>query len=128
MKHERPQPEAGGAVNDPWHDHSTAPSPPPQDPEAAELPEGVTTLPEALAELAAILPGLRNALNRPPGPPVDRMTLRLDELAAALGVSRRAIERERSAGRFPRPDLTIGKMPLWRVETVRAYLERGGRS
>ena len=40
-------------------------------------------------------------------------------------MSRRAIERERAAGRFPRPDLTIGKMPLWRLETVRAWLERG---
>ena len=88
MKHERPQPEAGGAVNDPWHDRSRRRARPPQDPEAAELPEGATTLPAVLAELAAILPGLRNALDRPPGPPVDRMTLRLDELAAALGVSR----------------------------------------
>ena len=56
-----------------------------------------------------------------------RLTLRLDELAAALGVSRRAIERERSAGRFPRPDLTIGRMPLWRPATIRAWVERGGQ-
>jgi hypothetical protein len=75
----------------------------------------------ALQELVAILPGLKAR------PPVDRMTLRLDELADALGVSRRVLERERSAGRVPPPDLLIGKMPLWRVETVRAWLERGGR-
>ena len=56
-----------------------------------------------------------------------RMTLRFDELPAALGVSRRTIERERSAGRFPRPDLTIGRMPLWRPETIRDWVERGGR-
>jgi predicted DNA-binding transcriptional regulator AlpA len=58
---------------------------------------------------------------------VERLTLRLDEIAKALGVSRRAIERERSAGRFPPPDRTIGRMPLWRPETVRAWLEGGGR-
>ena len=51
-----------------------------------------------------------------------RMTLRLDELAAALGISRRALERERAAGRFPRPDLTIGRMPLWRPETIRRWI------
>jgi len=63
-----------------------------------------------------------------PIPPasVGRMTLRLDDLSATLGVSRRAIERERSAGRFPPPDLTIGRMPLWRVETIRQWVEGGG--
>jgi predicted DNA-binding transcriptional regulator AlpA len=55
------------------------------------------------------------------------MTYRLEDLSAALGVSRRAIERERSAGRFPRPDLTIGRMPLWRPETIREWIENGGR-
>jgi predicted DNA-binding transcriptional regulator AlpA len=64
-----------------------------------------------------------------PAPPLvaDRMTLRLDELARTLGISRRAIERERSAGRFPKPDLIIGRMPLWRPETIRAWIEGGGR-
>ena len=57
-----------------------------------------------------------------------RITLRLDELAAALGVSRRAIERERAAGRFPRPDLTVGKMPLWTPRSIREWVERGGRA
>ena len=59
--------------------------------------------------------------------PVDRLALRLDEIAAALGVSRRAIERERSAGRLPKPDRTIGRMPLWRVETIRNWLGGTGR-
>lgn len=57
-----------------------------------------------------------------------RLTLRLDDLAAALGVSRRAIERERSAGRFPTPDIVIGRMPLWRPETIRRWVEGGGRA
>ena len=58
--------------------------------------------------------------------PVARLTLRIGEVAATLGVSRRAIERERSAGRFPAPDLTIGRMPLWRTETIRNWVEGGG--
>jgi predicted DNA-binding transcriptional regulator AlpA len=64
---------------------------------------------------------------RPPFAQIERLTLRLDDVATTLGVSRRAIERERSAGRFPRPDLTIGRMPLWRVETIRRWIEGGGR-
>jgi predicted DNA-binding transcriptional regulator AlpA len=67
---------------------------------------------------------------RNPSPPsvAERLALRLDEVAHTLGVSRRAIERERSAGRFPKPDLTIGRMPLWRPETIRAWVEGGGRA
>jgi predicted DNA-binding transcriptional regulator AlpA len=57
---------------------------------------------------------------------VGRLTLRLDELAKALGVSRRAIERERAAGRFPKPDMTMGRMPLWRPETIHQWIEGGG--
>ncbi len=96
MKNERPQPEARGVVDDPRQDHLTVPNPADKD-----LPPGITTLAAALQELADIMPGLKAAIDRQPGPPVDRMTLRLDEVAAALGVSRRVIERERSAGRFP---------------------------
>ena len=90
----------------------------------------MTTPVAVLRELIAILLGLRQALEGRKSdkrPRIEPMTLRIDEVAEALGVSRRIIERERSAGRFPKPDLTIGKMPLWRVESVRSYLERGGR-
>jgi predicted DNA-binding transcriptional regulator AlpA len=59
----------------------------------------------------------------PPAP--FRLAYRLDEVAAALGVSRRLIERERSAGRFPKPDLTIGRAPLWTRETLTAWVARG---
>lgn len=48
------------------------------------------------------------------------------DLPALLGISRRTLERERSAGRFPRPDKIVGKRPLWRLETVRRWLEGGG--
>ncbi len=56
----------------------------------------------------------------------NRLALRLDEIAKALGVCRRTIEKERSAGRFPPPDLHIGKLPLWCPETIRAWIARGG--
>ena len=52
------------------------------------------------------------------GPRTGRLTYRLDEVAAALGVSRRLVERERAVGRFPRPDVRIGKVPLWTRETL----------
>src|SRR5689334_22733593 len=96
--------------------------------ESARVPEGTITLARALSELAAILPGLRQALERQADnrPRIEPLAYRLDELADALGVSRRAIERERAAGRFPKPDLVIGKMPLWRPETVRGWLDKGG--
>lgn len=61
-----------------------------------------------------------------PVAPVERLALRLDEVAAALGVGRRTLERERSAGRFPAPDLSIGKAPLWSPETIRRWVEGGG--
>ncbi len=58
---------------------------------------------------------------------VERVALRLDEVAQSLGVSRRTIERARSAGRFPRPDITIGRAPLWMPETIHSWVEGGGR-
>lgn len=60
------------------------------------------------------------------GPALDRLVLRLGELAESLGISRRTLERERSAGRFPPPDLAIGKAPLWKPETIRRWIDGGG--
>src|SRR5271157_635400 len=54
-----------------------------------------------------------------------RLTYRLDEVAADLGVSRRLIERERAAGRFPQPDVRIGKVPLWTRETLVRWVTEG---
>ena len=47
-------------------------------------------------------------------------------VAELLGVSRRLIERDRAAGRFPRPDLVIGRMPRWKPETIRRWIDQGG--
>jgi hypothetical protein len=89
------------------------------------------TLAAVMQELAVVLPGLKTALEHCANarPPVERLAYRFDETCDALGMSRRAIERERSAGRFPAPDLHIGKCPLWKPETLRAYLDsgKGGR-
>jgi predicted DNA-binding transcriptional regulator AlpA len=59
-------------------------------------------------------------------PPVERLAYRINELSTALGLSRRAIERARVAARFPKADIQVGRCPLWRVETVKAWLEGGG--
>ena len=55
--------------------------------------------------------------------PIDRMALRLDEVAATLGMSRRTVERLRSGGRFPKPDVKAGRMPLWKPETIKAWID-----
>ncbi len=60
--------------------------------------------------------------------PIERLTWRLADIVRALGVSRRTFERERSAGRFPKPDLHIGKAPLWRPGTVQAWIEDQART
>jgi len=53
--------------------------------------------------------------------------LGIDDLAALLSCSRRLVERMRSAGKVPRPDIKIGKMPRWKAATIRAWIERGGK-
>jgi predicted DNA-binding transcriptional regulator AlpA len=56
----------------------------------------------------------------------EKLVFGMSEVARVLSVCRRTIERERSAGRFPKPDLHIGKRPLWRRETIRSFVEMGG--
>jgi excisionase family DNA binding protein len=55
-------------------------------------------------------------------PKVERLAFRLDEVAESLGVSRRHVERLLSAGKFPPPDRKLGRVPLWRVDTVRGLM------
>jgi hypothetical protein len=53
--------------------------------------------------------------------------LSLDDLTKILNCSRRAVERLKSGGKLPRPDLILCKrMPRWRPETIRAWIEQGG--
>jgi hypothetical protein len=100
-----------------------------QEPRANDLPEGPIALAETLNRLAAILPRLVEALDRQSDdrPRIERLTYRIEDLVDALGVSRRFFERARAAGRLPKPDLRIGKLPLWRVGTIRNWLDNGGR-
>jgi hypothetical protein len=53
--------------------------------------------------------------------------LSLDDVARTLSVSRRFLERLRSAGKVPEADFMAGRCPRWRVETIRAWIEGGGR-
>ena len=54
--------------------------------------------------------------------------LHIDDLAALLSCSRRLVERLRSAGKVPRPDIMVGKCPRWKPATIRAWIERGGKT
>ena len=53
--------------------------------------------------------------------------LSVDDLARVLNGSRRTVERMRAAGKLPRPDLHIGKCPRWKPETIRQWIEGGGK-
>lgn len=55
-----------------------------------------------------------------------KLVYSMNEVARALSVCRRTIERERSAGRFPKPDLHIGKRPLWSKESILRFIANGG--
>jgi hypothetical protein len=57
---------------------------------------------------------------------IEPLAYRFEDLPQVLGLGRRTIERERSAGRFPPPDRTVGKALLWVPETLRRWLQ-GGR-
>jgi predicted DNA-binding transcriptional regulator AlpA len=113
---QRLQPEGtGGAVGDSAQNHSTAPVDPP-------------TLAEVLSELARILPGLqRAALELQARPRVEPLAYRLDQLAEALGLSPRLIQKSVAAGRFPRP-VKIGRVSLWPVEALREFLAQQAAS
>ena len=63
----------------------------------------------------------------PEGPaPGMEPLLGIADLATYLNCSRRLVERMRSAGKVPPPDLHVGRMPRWKPETVRRWTEQGG--
>ena len=68
----------------------------------------------------------KNAKSSAGRPPVTKLAYRINDLEAATGLCRHAIERARSAGKFPEADVRVGRCPLWRVETVRVWLDGGG--
>jgi predicted DNA-binding transcriptional regulator AlpA len=63
-------------------------------------------------------------VGRPAVPLAERLLWSQDDISALIGLSRRSIERLRSAGRFPRPDLALGRRVLWRPETIRDWIDK----
>lgn len=59
-------------------------------------------------------------------PPIKRVAWRIKDVARTLGVSRATVERHRASGRLPKPDVTLGRMPMWRPETIQGWIEQGG--
>jgi len=53
--------------------------------------------------------------------------LHIDDLAELLSCSRRTVERMRSSGKVPRPDMHVGRCPRWKPATIRAWIEKGGK-
>lgn len=65
-------------------------------------------------------------MNRSQTQPIEPLTYRMADLPIVFNVSRRTIERARSAGRFPQPNLHLGKAPLWTRKAVENWIEQGG--
>jgi predicted DNA-binding transcriptional regulator AlpA len=75
-------------------------------------------------------PGHHGPADVPGVRPADQIEplLRQLDLERVLSCSSRTLERLRSAGRLPRPDLHVGRSPRWRAETIRRWIESGGRA
>ena len=63
----------------------------------------------------------------PKAPAVERLLWGWPEVLSATGICRRTLERELSAGRFPRPVLRVGRRPYWKPADVIRWAE-GGKS
>jgi len=90
------------------------PRPAPADPGPLRLADSIDRQPEAARPKRTLPAGMEPMLG-------------IDDLAALLSCSRRLIERMRSAGEVPKSDMLVGKMPRWRAETIRRWIEEGGR-
>jgi predicted DNA-binding transcriptional regulator AlpA len=125
-----PAPRRKPAVGDPGpvrlatpHPPDVGPIDPPEDPRpeakrGPTLPAGFGRQPEAPLEAR---PGRKLPASIEP-------MLHIDDLAALLSCSRRLVERMRSAGKVPKPDIHVGKCPRWKPATIRAWIERGGKT
>ncbi len=52
--------------------------------------------------------------------------LSIQDIASILQISRRGVERMRCSGRFPRQDLTLGRLPRWKPTSVNNWIDSGG--
>jgi len=100
-----------------------APAPPDAKPEAPPM-----TLVGTLHELAALLPGLKAALERTARRIEPPVAYRKEDAARLLGISPRLLARLASAGKFPRPDAYAGRCPLWTRGTLEGWVRQGGGS
>jgi predicted DNA-binding transcriptional regulator AlpA len=62
-----------------------------------------------------------------PLPPGVEPLLSINDLATVLSCSRRLVERMCAGGKVPKPDLKVGRMPRWRADTIRRWIEDGGK-
>jgi excisionase family DNA binding protein len=58
------------------------------------------------------------------GSPIGPL-LSIEQFARVLNISRRTAERLLASGRLPKADLRLGRIPRWRPETVRRFLDSG---
>lgn len=56
-----------------------------------------------------------------PAPALEPL-LGVNDVADLLSIGRRTVERMRSAGKLPRPDLHVGRLPRWQTATIRGWL------
>jgi predicted DNA-binding transcriptional regulator AlpA len=49
------------------------------------------------------------------------------DLEQILQIDSRTIDRMRSSGKLPKPDLFLSRMPRWKASTVRDWIEGGGK-
>jgi len=104
-----PAPRPKSTLNGPSPVRLADSVPPPEDPRPEARPQG--DFPRGRTLPAGIEP-----------------MLHIDDLAELLSCSRRLIERMRSAGKVPKPDIHVGRCPRWKPATIRAWIDRGGKS
>jgi hypothetical protein len=76
-------------------------------------------------------PSRQESSTRPPEAPhaghVIEPMLTLKDLTAIVNCSRRKLEQMKAAGRLPKPDLHVGRCLRWKPETIRRWIDGGGR-
>jgi predicted DNA-binding transcriptional regulator AlpA len=55
-------------------------------------------------------------------PTHEKLTWNLDEIEALTGISRRTLERFKSAGKMPKP-IRIGRRVVWPADSIRQWLQ-----
>jgi predicted DNA-binding transcriptional regulator AlpA len=53
-------------------------------------------------------------------------TYRRKAIASVLSICVRTLDRMISSGNFPKPDIKIGKHPIWKRATVERWMDSGG--